>query len=187
MAAQVPDPVAIVGALDILRDQAELIVNIPNDQNVAAAIQGLAQTVQGLTQTINAMQNQLNTMQNQLNTLQQQNNQRFDQVNQNFDQVNQLVGQVNDHVMRLHHRQTNSEIAAINARLLAKNSGGVLQQIYDIRNGGAIPNFPATQPQLHSMNEAVIDGILPALGIVFPPGTPLSVKRESIVRKWILK
>ncbi|KAK0707776.1 hypothetical protein B0H67DRAFT_588553 [Lasiosphaeris hirsuta] len=104
----------------------------------------------------------------------QQMNQRFEQMNQRFD--------------TLENRQINFEIAAVNARLVQADSAAVLQRPVDIRDGGDIPNFPATQQQLYTMNdaEAVIDTILPALGINLPPDVPLAIKRESIIRRWIL-
>ncbi|KAK3358345.1 hypothetical protein B0T24DRAFT_600228 [Lasiosphaeria ovina] len=87
----------------------------------------------------------------------------------------------------LENRQTNFEIAAVNARLMAANSAAILQPPVDIRNGGDIPNFPVSQPQLFEIDNAAADAILPALGIHLAPNMPLGIKRESILRKWIQK
>ena len=128
--AALPEPAVIAGAFDRPL-QPEPIANtapLQDQRNDPAAIQGWGQQ---MNQSSNAMQQQINTMQQQLNGMQQQ---------------------INDRLDRLESRQTNFEIAAVNARLFAKNTGGVLQQLYDIRDGGGIHGFPATQPQLYTMD-----------------------------------
>ncbi|KAK5652693.1 hypothetical protein OQA88_10287 [Cercophora sp. LCS_1] len=157
-----PDPNVIAGAFETLCDQSQRIANVPavqNQHDVLAAIQDLGQRINGL---------------------QQQMDQRFDQVNHRLDQINNRFG-------TLQNRQHNLEIAAVNARLFMANTAAVLQDPVDIRNGGNIPNFPQTQPQLYAIDDVTADAILPALGIHLAPNTPLAIKRESIARKWILK
>jgi len=53
---------------------------------------------------------------------------------------------------RLESRQTNFEVAAVNARLLSLDTGGALQPLVDIRDGSDIPHFPATLIQLHTLD-----------------------------------
>ncbi|KAK3364268.1 hypothetical protein B0T25DRAFT_60578 [Lasiosphaeria hispida] len=129
--AALPLPAVIAGAFETLRIQSELAANfapLQDQQNVLAAIQGLGQ--------------QMNQRFEQMN---QQMNQRFEQVNQRFEQMNQRFD-------TLENRQINFEIAAMNARLVQADSAAVLQRPVDIRDGGDIPNFPATQQQLYTMN-----------------------------------
>jgi len=110
------------------------------------------------------------------------------QNHQNILAAIQALGQqMNQRFDTLENRQTNFEIAAVNARLFHANGAAILQRPVDIRNGGDIPDFPLTLPQLYTIDDATADAILPALGIHLAPNTPLAIKRESIAQKWILK
>ncbi|KAK0707737.1 hypothetical protein B0H67DRAFT_556377 [Lasiosphaeris hirsuta] len=91
--------------------------------------------------------------------------------------------QMNQHFDTLENRQTNFEIAAVNARLLHTDGAAILQLPVDIRNGDDIPDFPPTCLQLYTINDATADVILPAFGIHLAPNTPLAIKRESIARR----
>ncbi|KAK0631574.1 hypothetical protein B0T14DRAFT_597200 [Immersiella caudata] len=161
-----PEPDVIAGAFDTLRVQSQRIANVgavQNQQNILAVVQALGQQIHDLGQQIHDLGQQTH---HRIDGMQQQMNQRFD---------------------TLENRQNNFEIAAVNARLFHADGAAILQRPVDIRNGGDIPDFPLTHPQLYTIDDATADAILPALGIHLAPNTPLAVKRESIARKWILK
>ncbi|KAK3362473.1 hypothetical protein B0T25DRAFT_626902 [Lasiosphaeria hispida] len=144
---------------------------LPEPDVIAGALDTLRVQSQRIA-NVGAIQNQQNILAavqalgQQVHVMQQQMNQRFD---------------------TLENRQSNFEIAAVNARLVHADGAAILQRPVNIHNGGDIPDFPLTQPQLYTINDATADAILLALGIHLAPNTPLAIKRESIARKWILK
>jgi len=119
-----PKPDVIVGAFDTLRVQSQRIANVGAIQNQ----QNILAAVQALGQQIHALGQQTN---HRIDVMQQQMNQRFD---------------------TLENRQNNFEIAAVNARLVHADGAVILQRPVDIRNGGDIPDFPLTHPQLYTVD-----------------------------------
>lgn len=92
----------------------------------------------------------------QVQALGQQMANRFDVLENRFD--------------ILENRQANFEIAAVNARLFAMDTGSALQPLLDVRNGGDILHFPATLIQLHALDGMSVSHIR-MLAPTYPPLT----------------
>jgi len=127
-----PEPAVIAGA-------------VHNQQNILAAIHNLGQQM-------NQRFKQMNQRFEQMNQRFEQTNQRFEQMNQRFGQVNLRFEQMNQRFDRIDNRQTNFEIAAVNGRLFHADGAAILQRPVNIHNGGDIPNFPPSLPQLYEID-----------------------------------
>ncbi|KAK1750585.1 hypothetical protein QBC47DRAFT_418069 [Echria macrotheca] len=130
--------------------------------------------------------NAIRGLQQQMDARFQQMEARFQQIDARFQQIDARFQQTNTRLKRLENESVNREISVMNAILLKQQMDSRLQALINVHTGQEIPNFPHTIQDLLQLDEPTADAILIALGLNLPPNTALTVKRESIRRRWMI-